>query len=120
SGGLDELTAFERERLATHDARGREPTDGADDQEKTDEVSATEERRENDHQKQIRKRVQHIDEAHHQIVGASARVTCDRPPRESYYQADGGREQPDEERDAHAIECAYEQIAAEPVGPEPM
>ncbi len=117
---LDELAALQRERLSTDDARGRQPADRADSEKQTGETAAFEEGREDNHDEKIGQRVQHVDESHHQIVRAAPCVARYRAPCEPDYDAHCRGQQADEQRNAHAVERAHEQIPPQPVRAEPV
>ncbi len=59
--------------LPAHDARHREPPHRPDREEQHVHVSARKDRRQDDDDEDVRQRVEHIDRAHHQLIGAPAR-----------------------------------------------
>ena len=70
-GRGDELALLQRQRLAAHDARHVEPLDGADGDEDEDEVAAEEDHQDDD-QEDEGQRIEHLDQAHHDVVDAAA------------------------------------------------
>ena len=91
--------------------------DGADGEEHQNEV-APEEHHQQDHEKDERERVEHVDEAHHQLVGAATEEAGNGPVGDADDQRNQGCEQPDRQRDAAGDECARQQVAAIGIGPE--
>src|SRR5580658_2271425 len=71
---LDEGLMAKRHGLTTHDACHGEPADCADGSEKHVRIAAPEQRRERDHEEQVRQRVEYVDRAHHGAVRAAADV----------------------------------------------
>ncbi len=117
---LDEFASLEHQRLPAHDAGGREPAHRADDEEQACETAPTEEGRKDDHDEQVRQRVEHIDEAHHQIVGPAADVTGDRAPGEPDHHAHRRGEQTDQQRNAYPIEGTHEEVPAQAIRAQPV
>jgi hypothetical protein len=77
---LDEFLPLQREHLAAHDARHRQPLDRADRDEQQHEVAA-EYRHQQDHEDRERQRIQDVDDAHHDCVDLAAEVRSDRSPQ---------------------------------------
>ena len=102
---LDELAPLQRERLAAHDARGGEPAHRAERDEQHREAAARQERRQDDDDEQVRQRIQHVDEAHHEPVGAPAGEAGDRPPGDADHQAHHARQHADQ-RATGAAPCS--------------
>ena len=111
------LLALQRERLAAHDARHVEPSDGADGQEDQDEV-APEEDDQHDHEEDEGQGVEDVDEAHHHIVGAAAGIAGDRAVGDADHERDQRGKQTDGERDAAGDQRSGEEVAAVGVGAE--
>jgi hypothetical protein len=110
----------ERHGLTTHDACHGEPADCADGSEKHVRIAAPEERREGDHEEQVRQRVEYVDRAHHGAVRAPADVAGGRAPGHADQCTYRGSEQCDRERDAGSVERTHEQIASQTIGTEPV
>ena len=114
---LDEFALLECQHLAAHDARHVQPlhrTDGGVDQEDV----ATEHHHQQDHQEHERQRIHDVDEAHHQVVGASAEVAGDGAVEHADHQTDEGGDQRHRQRDLAAMQGAGQQVAAVDVGAE--
>ena len=107
----------DRQRLAAHDARHVEPQHRADGQEHQHEV-APEEHHQHDDEEDEGQRIEHVDDAHHDLVGLAA----DEAGRGAVEHADDHRhdagEQADGQRDAPGHQRARQQIAAGIVGAE--
>ena len=118
-GRIHEFAFAQRQRLAAHDACHGEPAESADrDQDR--QRAAAEHDRQDDHEEDLGQRVQHVYEAHHQRVGAPAPVTRERAPGDADDERDERRRQRDRERDAKPMQRAHQEVAAEPVGAEPV
>ncbi len=94
---LDELAILQRQGLAANDPCGGEPADRPDRDEQPRHAAAAKDRREDDDDEQIRQRIQHVQEAHHQLVGASTEVAGNRTPGNTDHQADDGGQQADQQ-----------------------
>ena len=117
AGGLDEFLALDGQRLAAHDARHGQPFDGADGGEDEHDVPL-EHGEQQDHEEDEGQGVQHVDDAHHEIVDAAAEIAGGSAPCDADHQADGGGDDADHERDAQADHQAGQEVAALDVGAE--
>src|SRR6185503_8943205 len=92
-GGLDEFLPLQREHLAAHDARHRQPLDRADRDEQQHEV-APEYRHQQDHEDREWQRIKDVDDAHHYRVDLAAEIRSDRSPQHADREGDRGRGDP--------------------------
>src|SRR5215813_5148958 len=80
---FDKFLILQREHLTAHNAGHSEPRDSAqsDEQHK---YALAEESKQHYHQKEIRKRVEYVDETHHQFIDMASEVSRNRAVRYSY------------------------------------
>src|SRR5580698_2050800 len=119
-GRLDELAPLQTKSLATHDACSRQPPHRADRNQQDRQAAARKHGRQDDHNEEIRQRVQHIDETHHPLVRASAHIARDGAPGHPNHETHGAGQHADHQRDSHPVQRPHEQIAPQAIGAEPV
>ena len=77
AGRLDERLVLEREHLPAHDARHGQPLHRAQ-RDEQHEQALGEEHQQQDDEEDVRQRVEHVDDAHHELVDLAADVARDR------------------------------------------
>ena len=114
------VVLLERDDLAAHDARRREPgRDGQRDDHRP-EVDGAEDRERDDRERQVRQAVEGVEDAHQPVVEPAADEARDRAVEDAdHHDRDGGGEA-DPDRDPAAERRAQEQVAAELIGAERM
>ena len=70
----------------------------------------------NDKEQQVREGVDHVGQAHQQIIRAPASITGDHPDRRADEQDNDGRDEANDHRDPRAIDDPAENIAAQGIG----
>ena len=114
---LDEFHAFQGDGLPAHDARHRQPlhrTDGHKDQDNI----APEHDHQDDDEEDEGQRIEHIHDAHHQLVHASADKAGGRAPDHADNQRHGGCNHANHKRHAKTDQRARQQVPALRVGAE--
>jgi hypothetical protein len=104
-------------RLAPHDPAHGQPFDRADGGEDQHDV-ALEDRQQEDDEEDEGQGIEHVDDAHHEVVDAPAQIAGDGAPGDPDEEADGGGDDADQQRDAQADQQAGEQVTALQVGAE--
>ena len=115
-GGEHELLAAQHEQLRAHDPRGADPAERADDDDDL-EQSAAEQRHHHDRQQEAWDDLEHLGDAHQNVVGApaeEARRSC--RPRVPITTAISALNTPTVKRNAAAIKHTGHDVAPEIVG----
>jgi len=115
AGRLDEFLALDGECLAAHDARHGQPFDGTDGSEDQHDI-ALEHGEQQDDKKDKGQGVEYVDDAHHEIVDASAEIAGRCAPCDADDEADGCRDHAHHQRYAQADHQAGQEVAALDVG----
>ena len=119
AGGFHEAALLERERLAAHDARIRDPPADAEHEDQVHEARP-EDGEEGDAEQEHGKGELDLAEPHEEIVGPAAAVAGPEPdghPQDRRHHHGG---EPDPQRDARAMEEPAQDIAAQGIGAEGM
>ena len=116
-GRRDIFLPPDRQRLAAHDARHVEPQHRADRQEHQHEI-APEEHHQHDDEEDEGQGIEHVDDAHHDLVGLAAEKAGGGAVEHADHHGDKAGKQPDGQRDAAGHQRARQQIAADIVGAE--
>ena len=116
-GDLDKFLVLDRQGLAARDPRHVQPRDQAD-AEKQHEDRAAEDHQHQDQHEHEGNGHQDIDGAHHDSVQTPAVIARDRPIERADDHSDQRAHDPHHQRDAGALHCAGEEIAAVAVGAE--
>src|SRR5690606_7675066 len=103
--------------LTSHDARHVQPVDCSNGHKDQYQLSAKNHHQQ-DHEKHERHGVEHIDDAHHDVVHPAAKIAGGGPVGDADQQAHNGCHHADHEGHATAVERAHKKIATDAIGAE--
>ena len=116
-GRLDIFLAPDRQRLPAHDARHVEPQHRPDGEEHQHEI-APEEHHQHDDEEDEGQRIEHVDDAHHDLVGLAADKARGRAVEHADHHRHDAGKQADGQRDAACDQRSRQQVAPGVVGAE--
>ena len=119
AGSFDEFLLLQHQCLTANDAGHGHPLDGADGQKDQEDRAAKDDGDEDDEEDE-RDRIEHIDDAHHELVDATASKACNGAPGDADDQADERGDEADSERYLQAGDDAGDHVAAVNVSAQPM
>ncbi len=119
AGGLDEFALFQGQGLAAHNAGHGQPGHRAQGDEHQDQVSS-EHGHQQDDEEHVGQRIEHIDDAHHQLVHPPADKARRSAPDHPDHQRDRGGDHPDRQGYLQPHQQAREHVAPQGVGAKQM
>src|ERR1051325_7065058 len=101
------LLVLERQYLPANDPRHRQPRNRSERDEQQRQLSSrrltAKHRQQHDHDDHVKQRIEHVDDAHHQVVNAAAHISRNRAVADADQQRHERRDDPDKQRDLPAL-----------------